>query len=86
MLSRLCGIPDVNGEVDCSGAVTRFLLDTAAGPLALAIPDPSRMQVRNGPGEFTCGPQTSTAVKVEYAVTRGGEGKADGVMRGIEFR
>lgn len=73
-------------EVDCGGAVMRFLLDTAAGPLALSIPDPSRMQVRNGTGEFTCGAQASTAVKVEYAVTRGGEGKADGVMRGIEFR
>ncbi|HYW46212.1 MAG TPA: tetratricopeptide repeat protein [Bryobacteraceae bacterium] len=73
-------------EVDCGGTVTRFLLDTAAGPQALAVPDPSRMLVRNGPGEFTCGPQSATAVKVDYAVTRSADGKADGVIRGIEFR
>ena len=66
---------------------TRFLLDTAAGPLALAIPDPSKMQVLNSPGEFTCGPQPGqTAVIAVYAAGEMKEVKADGVLRGIEFR
>jgi tetratricopeptide (TPR) repeat protein len=73
-------------EIDCAGAVTRFLLETQSGPLALAIPDPSKMQVRNRPGEFTCGVQDPAAhVSVVYAAKPVAGVKADGVLRGVEF-
>ncbi len=74
-------------EIDCGGAVTRFLLDTAAGPLALAIPDPSKMLVRNAPAEFTCGPQANApAVMAVFAAGAPAGVKADGVLKGIEFQ
>ncbi len=72
-------------EIDCTGAVTRFLLDTAAGPVAVAITDPSRMLARNAPAEFTCGPQTGAVVSVVYAAGTVPGIQADGVLRGIEF-
>ena len=72
-------------EIDCAGSVTRFLLDTAAGPLALAIPDPSKMQVRNAPPEFTCGPQPPTPVTAVYAAGASSGLKSDGLLRGIRF-
>ncbi len=71
-------------EIDCSGEATRFLVDTAGGSVALAIPDLSRLQARNAPAELTCGPQPASPVTVVYAA--GAVGKADGVLRGIEFR
>jgi hypothetical protein len=73
-------------EIDCGAKLTRFLLETPAGPLALAIPDPSKLAVRNGPAEFTCGLQAATLVAVVYAAGEVKEPKADGVLRGIEFR
>ena len=72
-------------EIDC-GAVMRFRLDGPSGPLTLAIPDPSKMQVRNAPGEFTCGVQQPPAtVTVVYAARPMAGVKADGILRGIEF-
>lgn len=69
-------------EIDCSGAATRFLVETPDGRVALAIPDPARVQMRNAPGEFTCGPQPDARnVSVVYAAAEGG-----GILRGIEFR
>jgi tetratricopeptide (TPR) repeat protein len=73
-------------EVDCANPVTRFLVDTAQGPVTVAIPDPSRMLVRNAPGEFTCGPQAAAEVTVVYAAGPAGGVQADGVLRGIEFK
>jgi hypothetical protein len=69
-------------SVDC-GNVTRLTVDTAAGPLALAIPDLSRLAVRNGSAELTCGPQQGSRVTVVYAARGAG---AEGVLRGIEFQ
>ena len=64
-------------EVQC-GSSTRFRIDTGRGPLTVAMPDPSRVQVRNGPSEFTCGAQSAQQVTVEY--------NKQGILRGIEFR
>ena len=69
-------------EVDCSGAVMRFRLLAAGKQLTVAIPDPSRVQMRNAPAEFVCGPQDNRQVLVEYAASPHG----DGLLRGMEFR
>jgi hypothetical protein len=74
-------------EIDCAENATRFIVETPAGPIALAIPDPSRLQVRNGPPEFICGPQpAAAAVNVVYAAGELKALRADGVLRGIEFK
>ena len=72
-------------EIECGEKGMRILVDTSAGPLTLAIPDPSHVQMRNAPSEFTCGPQPGSPVTAEYAVTKGPE-NGDGVVRGLEFR
>jgi tetratricopeptide (TPR) repeat protein len=69
-------------EIDCSGAVIRLHLLAAGSPLTLQIPDPTRVQMRNAPPDFVCGPQGGKLVRVQYAVSR----NADGVLRGMEFR
>ncbi len=42
-------------EVDCGGPVLRVVVETAGGAVGLAIRGLDRIQIRNGPGEFTCG-------------------------------
>jgi tetratricopeptide (TPR) repeat protein len=69
-------------QIDCSGEVMRIRVDASGGVLTLAIPDPTRVQMRNAPSEFVCGPQSGQPVTVEYAVSKG----ADDVLRGMEFR
>jgi tetratricopeptide (TPR) repeat protein len=73
-------------EIDCSGALTRFVVDTSEGPVTLAIPDPGHVQMRNAPSEFTCGPQQSLQVAVDYAISAPPEVKADGLVRGMQFK
>jgi hypothetical protein len=62
-----------------------MLLDTATGPVTLAIPDPLRVQMRNAPKEFTCGPQPNNAVTVVYALSDGSKPNREGLIRGMEF-
>jgi hypothetical protein len=71
-------------EVDCAGPVTRIVVESGAARQTLAIPDPARVQVRNAPSEFTCGPQSGDKVIVVYAAPR--TPVADAIVRGIEFR
>jgi tetratricopeptide (TPR) repeat protein len=71
-------------EVDCSGPATRIVVEAPAERRTLAIPDPSRVQMRNAPAEFTCGPQSGESVLVVYAAPRAATG--DGIVRGMEFR
>jgi len=72
-------------EILCGGPATRIVVDTGRGRLTLEIADPSRVQMRNAPPEFTCGPQKpASSVLVDYAATPGG--KIDGVVRGIAFK
>ena len=71
-------------EIDCSDGTTKIDVETAVGTLRVAIPDPLRVQMRNAPPEFTCGPQPRTAVTVVYAES--GDAKIPGVVRGIEFQ
>ena len=71
-------------EILCDGTTTRIVVITGRDRLRLGIPDPSRVQMRHAPPEFTCGPQAPRAISVEYAL---GESKdLDGIVRGIEFR
>jgi len=72
-------------EIECSEKGMRILVDTTSGRLTLAIPDPSHVQMRNAPAEFTCGPQPGSPVTAEFAVTKAPE-NSDGVVRGLEFR
>jgi len=69
-------------EIDCD-AVTEIRVDSGGALLTLAIPDPSRVQMRNAPEEFVCGPQENVLVQVQYAASK--NGAADGLVRGIEF-
>jgi tetratricopeptide (TPR) repeat protein len=71
-------------EVDCDGPVTRIVVEAGAARQTLAIPDPARVQMRNAPSEFTCGPQSGGKVIVVYAAPR--TPAADAIVRGIEFR
>jgi tetratricopeptide (TPR) repeat protein len=69
-------------QVDCPENRIQLVLDTAQGALTLAIPDPSRVQIRNAGSvafEFVCGPQEARKVLVEYA-------PAASIVRGLEFR
>jgi hypothetical protein len=74
-------------ELDCSGQILRLGIETEAGvTVKLAIRGLDRVQIRNGPGEFTCGAQSGQAVAVEFA--KGGS-SAEGVagdIRGLTFR
>ena len=71
-------------EIECGDAGLRLLVDTASGRIAIAIPDPARVELRNAPADFVCGPQTPRPVVVEYAADRR-KGTTAGVARGIEF-
>ena len=73
-------------EIDCSGPVTRFLVETASGTVTLAIPDPSHLQARKAPPEFTCGAQPGASVTVVYAAGGAESSRSDGILRGIEFQ
>lgn len=72
-------------EIDCRTPVTRILVETPGGPLALEIADPTRVQMRNSPPEFTCGVQSGNSVTVVYAASKAREDTA-GTVRGIDFR
>ena len=71
-------------EIDCGDKVTRFVVEAGGARLRLAIEDPSRVRMRNAPGEFVCGPQDANHVWVEYAVSK--NKGTDGVVRGMDFR
>ncbi|MCU1292202.1 MAG: hypothetical protein JWP08_1052, partial [Bryobacterales bacterium] len=72
-------------EVQCSeGKLTGFLVESKAGILSLAVPDPLHVLMRNGPSQFTCGPQTTGNVTVEYAASA--KSNTGGLLRGMDFR
>lgn len=71
--------------IDCEGRTLQMQLDTAAGPITLVIPDPLRVQMRNAPKEFTCGPQPNSPVTVVYALSDASNSKPEGIIRGMEF-
>jgi hypothetical protein len=67
--------------VECGQGGTAFVLETPSGVVQLAVPDLTHVQMRNGPPEFTCGPQAETKVVAVWAET----GASTGVLRGLEF-
>jgi len=71
-------------EVDCSGPVTRMIVESASRRITIAIADPTRVQMRHAPAEFVCGPQSEAEVIVQYAAHAAAD--SDGIARGIEFR
>jgi tetratricopeptide (TPR) repeat protein len=70
-------------EVICGEPASRLVVDTGERRVTVAIPDPSRVQMRHAPPEFVCGPQEAVRVKVEYAAAK--SSTADGIARGIEY-
>ena len=72
--------------IDCARTAPTLVLETSAGSIVLTIADVSRVQMRNAPPEFTCGPQPENAVSVVYAAYEHREAGSDGVVRGVEFR
>jgi tetratricopeptide (TPR) repeat protein len=69
-------------QVECAESGIQIVVDAAQGTLTLAVPDPSRVQIRNGGQgafEFVCGPQDGQRVLVEYR-------PAGSLLRGLEFR
>jgi tetratricopeptide (TPR) repeat protein len=73
-------------EIICSsGKLTGILVDTAKGRLTLAVPDPQHVLMRNGPAEFTCGPQQPKPIKVQYTSAYA-NANTEGIVRGIAFR
>ena len=75
----------VLAEVSCGAPFLRIAVQTAQGRVTIAIPDPDRVQMRNAPAEFVCGPQNGAEVVVEYT-TRPAVAESDGIARGIEFK
>jgi hypothetical protein len=72
-------------EVTCGGEVLRLVVASSAGTLALSIHGLDRVLIRNGPAEFTCGPQSTGApVTVEYAKAKTA-GETAGEVRGLTF-
>lgn len=72
-------------EVRCGGGqLTGFTIDAENRVLTLAVPDPLHVLMRNGPAEFTCGPQPARSVRIEYAAAP--STTEAGVLRGMEFR
>ena len=71
-------------QLDCAADGIQITVETASGPLRLAVPDPRRVRILHGPADFTCGAQPAVAVTVDYAAKPGAQG--GGVVRGIEFR
>jgi len=69
-------------EIECADSGLRLLLETASGRIAIAIPDPSHVEMRNAPSEFVCGAQEPSRIIVDYAASKGA---VPGVARGIEF-
>ncbi len=70
-------------EIDC-GKTTIIRVEAAGKLVTLAIPDLQHVQMRHAPPEFTCGPQASTPVTIEFARAR--NGNAEGVLRGMDFQ
>lgn len=71
-------------EVTC-GEVLRLVVASSSGDIALSIRGLDRVLIRNGPAEFTCGPQSNGApVTVEYAKSQTG-GETAGEVRGLTF-
>jgi tetratricopeptide (TPR) repeat protein len=83
-LDEIRSIEGALREIDCSGPATRIVVEAQTERRTLVIPDPSRVQMRNAPAEFTCGPQSGASVLVVYAAPRAASG--DAIVRGIEFR
>lgn len=71
-------------DIDCSGNGVRVTVGVGAKRSTLAIPDLSRVQMRNGPGDFVCGVQPQVDVVVEYAAHAADH--SEGIVRGMEFR
>ncbi len=73
-------------EVLCSaGKLTGFLMHTSDGQITLDVPDPMHVLIRNGPGEFYCGPTPERPIQADYAVVNA-SGATANILRGATFQ
>lgn len=72
-------------DVECGAGGLTVSLETDGARLKLAIPDPTHVQMRRAPAEFSCGPQPANPITVVYAVSESHTSEVDGVVRGMDF-
>jgi tetratricopeptide (TPR) repeat protein len=71
-------------QIQCESNRVTGIVVAGDGTLTLSILDPGHIQIKNGPSQVTCGPQTNTVVAVDYAISR--KGNSPGIVRGIDFK
>ncbi len=73
-------------EVLCdAGKLTGFHMRTPDGPVTLEVPDPMHVLIRNGPGEFYCGPTQERSLQADFAVVSTA-GRTTNILRGATFQ
>jgi tetratricopeptide (TPR) repeat protein len=73
-------------KVECSaGRITGFTIESAAGAVEVALPDPAHVLIGGGRAEFVCDAEDGRKVAIEYAAFEK-HTTADGVLRGMQFR
>ncbi len=72
-------------EVFCNaGKLSGFSINTKEGIIAVDVPDPLHVLIRNGPTEFYCGHMRETSVIADYAVVERAGVKRK-LLRGMSF-
>jgi len=74
-------------QIDCQGRKIRMRIDAEGKSMVFAILDPNAIAMKSGNGapvDFTCGPQKSKRIRIEYDPKTDVPGAA-GVVRTIEF-
>jgi tetratricopeptide (TPR) repeat protein len=76
--------------VDCLDKMARLRVLAGGKRMALLIEDPNKIAIIHGGAggahEFSCGPQKSVPVTLEYVLQPDAQYKTEGLVRSIEFR
>lgn len=75
-------------ELQCLGAQARVVVQTAAGPKAFLIEDPTTISVvgvRGGKADLGCGRQKPVRVRIEYDLPKATQRGVEGLIRTIYF-
>ncbi len=84
-------LPSVSGtlvELDCKGRQPRFVLQTAAGRVALLMDDPKSVLISGlseGTVDLNCGPLKQVAVWIQYAPPTAAAVGVKGIVRAIHY-
>jgi tetratricopeptide (TPR) repeat protein len=73
--------------IGCSGSrVTQIAVQAGKAILRLAVPDATRVLMRDAPPQFICGEQTPRTVVVHYASADKPGSQDNGILREMDFR